>query len=824
MLFRNDKRDNRDTSHEAVPLLPLRELIVFPHEVYPIFVGRQKSIKALEAAETSKKPILLAAQKDARVSDPGPDDIYSVGTLGVVVQLLRLPDGTVKALLEGKKRARVVRYVSQDDYFQVEAEEIEEGCERTTEVEALMRSVNTTFDNYVRLNKKIPPEMVTSIAAVDDPAYLSDKLVGHLGIKLEDKQSLLECINPAERLERILGYMRSELEILEVEKRIRSRVKKQMEKTQKEYYLNEQMRAIQKELGEKDEFKNEIQELEEKLRQKKMPAEAREKCEREIKKLKMMSPMSAEATVVRNYLDWFLALPWFEYTEDKLDIQEAERILEEDHYGLDKVKQRILEYLAVQTLVGQLKGPILCLVGPPGVGKTSLGKSVARATARKFVRVSLGGVRDEAEIRGHRRTYIGALPGKVIQSMRKAGSGNPVMLFDEVDKMSTDFRGDPSSALLEVLDPEQNCTFNDHYLDCDYDLSKVMFITTANTLERIPRPLQDRMEIIRIPGYTETEKLQIAKKYLIRKQREANGLKEENIEFSDKAVLSIIRHYTREAGVRNVEREIASICRKVAVEVVKTDRNAHVRISASSVGKYLGPPKFRYGIAETEPQVGVATGLAWTELGGELLGVEVTIVPGRGKLTITGQLGEVMQESAHAALSYVRSRSDQLGLAPDFYQKIDIHIHIPEGAIPKDGPSAGITLATALVSALCRVRVKNDLAMTGEITLRGRVLPIGGLKEKVLAAHRGGIKSVLLPKENEKDIEEIPAQILKGITLIKVAHMDDVLKQALVLDDPESFFKPQKSEHAPLFSSDDDKPIIVDDDDDAARVSRTNLS
>jgi ATP-dependent Lon protease len=823
MLFRNDKKDNRDTSHEAVPLLPLRELIVFPHEVYPIFVGRQKSIKALEAAETSKRPILLAAQKDARVSEPGPDDIYSVGTLGIVVQLLRLPDGTVKALLEGKKRARIVRYVSQDDFFQVEAEEIEEVCERTTEVEALMRSVNTTFDNYVRLNKKIPPEMVTSIAAVDDPAYLADKLVGHLGIKLEDKQSLLECTNPAERLERILGYMRSELEILEVEKRIRSRVKKQMEKTQKEYYLNEQMRAIQKELGEKDEFKNEIQELEDKLRQKKMPAEAREKCEREIKKLKMMSPMSAEATVVRNYLDWFLALPWFEYTEDKLDIQEAERILEEDHYGLDKVKQRILEYLAVQTLVGQLKGPILCLVGPPGVGKTSLGKSVARATGRKFVRVSLGGVRDEAEIRGHRRTYIGALPGKVIQSMRKAGSGNPVMLFDEVDKMSTDFRGDPSSALLEVLDPEQNCTFNDHYLDCDYDLSKVMFITTANTLDRIPRPLQDRMEIIRIPGYTETEKLQIAKKYLIRKQREANGLKEENIEFSDKAVLSIIRHYTREAGVRNVEREIASICRKVAVEVVKTDRNAHVRISASNLGKYLGPPKFRYGIAETEPQIGVATGLAWTELGGELLGVEVTIVPGRGKLTITGQLGEVMQESAHAALSYVRSRSEQLGLAQDFYQKIDIHIHIPEGAIPKDGPSAGITLATALVSALCRVRVKNDLAMTGEITLRGRVLPIGGLKEKVLAAHRGGIKTVLMPKENEKDVEEIPSQILKGLTMVKVEHMDEVLKRALVLDDPEAFLKPRKSDDVPLFANDDDKPII-DDEEDTATISRTNLS
>src|SRR5215469_14545916 len=696
MLFRSDKEGHRDSSNETVPLLPLRELIVFPHEVYAIFVGRQKSIKALEAAEAAKKPILLAAQKDARVAEPGPDDIYTIGTLGVVVQLLRLPDGTVKALLEGKKRARVVRYVGQDDYFQVEAEEIEETCERTTEVEALMRSVNTTFDNYVRLNKKIPPEMVTSIAAVDDPAYLSDKLVGHLGIKLEDKQSLLECTNPAERLERILGYIRSELEILEVEQRIRTRVRQQVEKAQKEHYLNQQKRAIEEELGEQDEAKNEIQELEDTLRRKKMPAEAREKCEREIKKLKMMSPISPELTVVRNYLDWLLALPWFEYTEDQLDLKEAERILEEDHYGLAKVKQRILEYLAVQTLAGQLQGPILCLVGPAGVGKTSLGKSVARATGRKFARVSLGGVRDEAEIRGHRRTYIGALPGKVIQCMRRAGSGNPVMLFDEVDKMSTDFHGDPAAALLEVLDPEHNCTFNDHYLDCDYDLSKVMFITTANTLERIPRPLQDRMEIIRLPGYTETEKLQIAKKYLLKKQREANGLKEENIEFSDGAILGIIRHYTREAGVRNLEREIASICRKAAVEVVKTDRNAYVKISSSSLSKFLGAPKFRYGTAETEPQIGVATGLAWTELGGELLGVEVTIVPGRGKLTITGQLGEVMQESAHAALSYVRSRSEQLGLQSDFYQKIDLHIHIPEGAIPKDGPSAGITLATAL--------------------------------------------------------------------------------------------------------------------------------
>ena len=619
MLFRNDKKDNRDATSNVVPLFPLRELIVFPHEVYPIFVGRQKSIKALEAAEAKKTPILLVTQKDPKVAEPAPGDLYTVGTLGVVVQLLRLPDGTVKALVEGKKRARVLRYVADEEYFQVEAEEIEEVNDRSTEVEALMRSVVSTFDNYARLNKKIPPEMVTSIAAVDDPAFLADKLVGHLGIKLEDKQALLESTNPAERLEKILGYMRSELEILEVEKRIRSRVKKQMEKTSKEYYLNEQMRAIQKELGEKDEFKNEIQELEEKLRQKKMPAEAREKCEREIKKLKMMSPMSAEATVVRNYLDWFLALPWFEYTEDKLDIKEAERVLEEDHYGLDKVKQRILEYLAVETLVGQMKGPILCLVGPPGVGKTSLGKSVARATGRKFVRVSLGGVRDEAEIRGHRRTYIGALPGKVIQSVRKAGSSNPVLLFDEVDKMSTDFRGDPSSALLEVLDPEQNCTFNDHYLDCDYDLSKVMFITTANTLDRIPRPLQDRMEVIRIPGYTETEKLNIAKKYLLKKQQEANGLRPENIEVSDGAIQGIIRHYTREAGVRNLERELASICRKVAVEVVKTDRNAHTKVSSSSLPKYLGVPKFRYGTAETVPQVGVATGLAWTELGGELL-------------------------------------------------------------------------------------------------------------------------------------------------------------------------------------------------------------
>ena len=562
-----------------------------------------------------------------------------------------------------------------------------------------------------------------------------------------------------------------------------------MERSQKEYYLNEQMRAIQKELGEKDEFKNEIQEIEEKLKQKKLSAEAKDKVEKELKKLKMMSPMSAEATVVRNYIDWIISLPWNEFTDDKLDINEAERVLEEDHYGLEKVKERILEYLAVQSLVGKIKGPILCLVGPPGVGKTSLGRSIARSTGRKFIRVSLGGVRDEAEVRGHRRTYIGALPGKIIQSMKKAGSNNPVFLMDEIDKMSTDFRGDPSSALLEVLDPEQNTTFNDHYLDLDYDLSKVMFITTANTLDRIPRPLQDRMEIIRIAGYTELEKLSIAKKYLLEKQKEANGLTPENLVFTDNAILGVIRHYTKEAGVRNLEREIASICRKVAVEVVRKDRNARIQVGSKSLHKYLGPIKFRYGRAETEVKIGVTTGLAWTELGGELLATEVTIMPGKGQLIITGKLGDVMQESAQAAMSYVRSRAAELGLERDFYQKLDVHIHVPEGAIPKDGPSAGITMATCLVSALMKIPVHNDLAMTGEITLRGSVLPIGGLKEKILAAHRAGIKKVLIPAENEKDIEEIPATVLKTVELELVSHMDQVLKKALILDHPDDLFR-----------------------------------
>jgi len=678
MLFRNDK-DKKDPGGDdqrgglRAPLLPLRDIIVFPHMVVPLFVGRQKSIRALEEAMNKQKFILLAAQKDAKTNEPSEADIYNVGTLGTVVQLLRLPDGTVKVLVEGKKRARIARFVPNQEFFLVDVEEIEETCEGTTEVEALIRGVNSTFENYVKLNKKIPPEMIMSVASITDPARLADTIVAHLGIKLEDKESLLETFDPAARLEKVLGYMRSEIEILEVEKRIRTRVKKQMEKTQKEYYLNEQMRAIQKELGEKDEFKNEIQELEEKIKSRRMTAEAQEKAEKELKKLKMMSPMSAEATVVRNYIDWLISLPWGEYTDDKLDIGEAEKILEEDHYGLEKVKQRILEYLAVQSLVGEIKGPVLCLVGPPGVGKTSLGKSIARSTGRKFVRVSLGGVRDEAEVRGHRRTYIGALPGKIIQSMKKAGSNNPVFLLDEVDKMSTDFRGDPSSALLEVLDPEQNTTFNDHYLDVDYDLSKVMFITTANNLERIPRPLQDRMEIIRIAGYTELEKLNIAKKYLVPKVREQNGLKESNIEFSDNAVLGLIRHYTKEAGVRSLERELASLCRKVVVEVVKGNRDAHILINSKSLSKYLGPEKFRYGRAEQEVKIGVTTGLAWTDLGGELLNIEVAVVPGKGKLTVTGRLGEVMQESAQAAMSYVRSRADDLGLERDFYQDRPAH-------------------------------------------------------------------------------------------------------------------------------------------------------
>ena len=772
-----------------IPLLALRELVVFPQQVVPLFVGREKSVKAIEESQREGKYIMLAAQKDARTSNPGQKDIYTFGTLGEVVQLIRLADGPIKVLVEGKSRARIKKYVREDEFMLVDVEEIVPPGDVSTELKALMRSATQTFSEYVKLGKKLNPEMIMQVSAIEDPSRLADAIVVQLNLKLEDKQDILETVPPQERIEKILGHMKSEIEILQVEKRIRNRVKKQMEKTQKEYYLNEQMRAIQKELGEKDDFRNEIQELEDKLKAKDMPDEAREKTDKEIRKLKMMSPMSAEATVVRNYIDWMLALPWNECSKDEIDLEKAREVLEEDHYGLDKVKERILEYLAVQKLVGKLKGPILCLVGPPGVGKTSLGRSIARATGRKFVRVALGGVRDEAEIRGHRRTYIGALPGKIIQSLKKAGTSNPVFLLDEIDKMSTDFRGDPSSALLEVLDPEQNTTFNDHYLDADYDLSKVMFITTANTLHTIPQPLMDRMELIRISGYTELEKLAISKKYLYKKQLEENGITEANAEIADSAFIEVIRRYTRESGVRSLERNIASLARKAAVEVVDKGKEHLVKIDSSNVTKFLGQPKFRFGVSEDESQVGFTTGLAWTENGGELLVIETTVLPGKGRLQITGKLGDVMQESARAALSYVRSRAEILGLPRYFYEKVDIHVHVPEGAIPKDGPSAGITMATSMVSALTGIPVDKNVAMTGEITLRGNVLPIGGLKEKTLAAHRGGIKRILLPKENENDIEEIPEQIRGDLELIPVSHVDEVLKEALVCGTPKEFEK-----------------------------------
>jgi ATP-dependent Lon protease len=773
----------------SVPLLPLRDIVIFPYMVVPLFIGRERSIAALEYAMGQNSYILLCTQKDAKKDEPGEQDIYRFGTLGNILQLLRLPDGTVKALIEGKRRAEIRHYLNNPSFFLVEIEEIMEPQEYSTEAEALMRTNISSFEQYIKLNKKIPQEVFQAISSINNPGKLADNIASHLAVKIEDKQPILEIIHPVKRLEKVLYVMQREIEVLQIEGRIKNRVKKQMEKTQKEYYLNEQMRAIQKEMGEKDDFRSEIQELERRIKKKRLSAEANAKVRHELKKLKLMSPMSAEATVVRNYIDWILSLPWYDKTKDKLDIVEAERILEEDHYGLEKPKERILEYLAVQSLVKKMKGPILCLVGPPGVGKTSLAKSVARALGRNFVRLSLGGVRDEAEIRGHRRTYIGALPGKIIQSLRKAKTNNPVFCLDEVDKMSTDFRGDPSAALLEVLDPEQNYAFNDHYLDMDYDLSEVMFITTANNLYSIPLPLQDRMEIIRIPGYTEVEKLHIAQQFLIRKQREANGLSPENIEFSENAILTIIRQYTREAGVRNLEREIAAICRKVAREVAKEGPEHKVRVTSQTVPKYLGVPKYRFGRSEEKDEVGLATGLAWTEFGGELLLTEVVILPGRGKLIITGKLGEVMQESAQAAMSYVRSRAAELGLPLDFYRRVDIHIHIPEGAIPKDGPSAGITLATTIVSSLLKIPVRRDVAMTGEITLRGRVLPIGGLKEKIIAAHRGQIKTVLIPKDNEKDLKDIPARILKAVEVVPVEHMDEVLLRALVLEEPEQLFK-----------------------------------
>ena len=751
-----------------IPLIPLRDIIIFPYMVVPLFVGREKSIKALENAMAADKSILLAAQKKAKTEEPGPDDIYDIGTLGTILQLLRLPDGTVKVLVEGKRRAKINEFISEDECFMVSVEEVDEIIDEAVETEALVRSAVKSFETYVKFNKRVPPEMIMSVSSIEDPGRLADTISAHLTIKVEDKQALLALASPAKRLERLYSIMESEIEILEVEQKIRQRVKRQMEKTQKEYYLSEQMKAIQKELGEKDDFKSELQEFEDKLKTKKMSKEATKKAKQEIKKLRLMSPMSAEATVSRNFIDWLLSLPWDAVTDEKKDITEAEKVLDEDHYGLKAVKERIIEYLAVRGLVEEMKGPILCLVGPPGVGKTSLAKSIARATGRNFVRLSLGGVKDEAEIRGHRRTYIGSMPGKIIQSLKKAGSNNPVFLLDEVDKMSHDFRGDPASALLEVLDPEQNHTFNDHYLDCDYDLSNIMFITTANSIQGIPYPLLDRMELIRIPGYTELEKLHIVERFLLPKQLKMHGLTDANLELGKPALMMLIRRYTKEAGVRNLERQVAAICRKSAKEILKKGREAKVTVTMKSLPKYLGVPQYRYGTVEANNEIGVATGLAWTEVGGELLAIEVALVPGRGKLIITGKLGEVMQESAQAAMTYIRSRATELGLEKDFYQKFDIHIHVPEGAIPKDGPSAGITMGTAIASALTKIAVRKGVAMTGEITLRGKVLPIGGLKEKLLAAHRAGIPTVLVPKENEKDLKEIPAQILKKVKTVLV--------------------------------------------------------
>jgi ATP-dependent Lon protease len=791
-MFFNKENDGKGAPggrRRTVPLLPLRDIIVFPHMVSQLFVGRERSINALDAAMARDKDIFLAAQKNAKTNEPTPDDIFGVGTLGTVMQLLRLPDGTVKVLVEGKRRACIKRFAQTDEFFVVEVEEIPDASQGGVEVEALMRSVQAAFEMYVKLNKKVQPEVLMSVQTIDDPARLSDTIVANLPtIKLADRQQLLEMEDASKRLERLHELMQAEIEILQVEKKIRSRVKKQMEKTQKEYYLNEQMQAIQKELGggERDEFKNEIQEIEETLKTKRMSKEGSAKVKKELKKLKMMHPTSAEATVVRNYIDWIIGLPWYKKSEETYDLKKAEEILEEDHYGLKKIKERILEYLAVQALTKKLKGPVLCFVGPPGVGKTSLAKSIARATGRKFVRLSLGGVRDEAEIRGHRRTYIGAMPGKLIQSVRKVATNNPVFLLDEVDKMSTDFRGDPAAALLEVLDPEQNHSFNDHYLDLDYDLSDVMFITTANTLGGIPIPLQDRMEIIQLSGYTEFEKLNIAVKYLVPRQRKECGLHEVPFTVTENALRTIIHHYTKEAGVRSLEREIASISRKVARQVVN-DGKKPIEIVAKDIPRYLGVPKFRVGKKEEHDEIGLTNGLSVTSNGGgELLACEVAVVPGKGKLVITGLLEKGMEESAQAAMSYVRSRAEALGLEGDFYQKVDVHVHFPE-FVRKDGPSAGVTMATSLASALIKVPVKRDLAMTGEITLRGRVMPIGGVKEKLLAAHRSGITTVIIPKENRKDLREVPRRVLKSTRVVLVEHMDDVLREALCLAAPAAF-------------------------------------
>ncbi len=785
------------TAGNRYPLLPLRDIVVFPHMIVPLFVGREKSIHALEEVMRADNQILLATQKDPSHDDPKPDAIFGIGTLATVLQLLKLPDGTVKVLVEGANRARITRFTDNDAYFEAEAEVIADAIGSEVEVEALARSVITEFDNYVKLNKKISPEVIGAVTQIEDHSKLADTVASHLAIKIADKQAILELGTVSERLERVLEMMESEMSVLQVERRIRSRVKRQMEKTQREYYLNEQMKAIQKELGESEEGTDELAELERRIEKTRLSKEAREKATAELKKLRQMSPMSAEATVVRNYLDWLLGIPWNKRSRVKKDLNFAQEVLDADHFGLEKVKDRIVEYLAVQSRSNKLKGPILCLVGPPGVGKTSLGKSIARATGREFVRMSLGGVRDEAEIRGHRRTYIGSMPGKVIQSMRKAKRSNPLFLLDEVDKMGMDFRGDPSSALLEVLDPEQNSTFNDHYLEVDYDLSDVMFVTTANTLN-IPPPLMDRMEIIRIAGYTEDEKVEIARRHLMPKTLREHGLSAEEFQLAGDALRTIIRRYTREAGVRNLEREMATIARKVVKNLLLSKKKS-VRVTARNLEDYLGVPRFRYGEVEGEDQVGVVTGLAWTEVGGELLTIEGVMMPGKGRMTVTGNLRDVMKESISAAASYVRSRAITFGIEPPMFEKKDIHVHVPEGATPKDGPSAGVAMATAIVSVMTGIPVRRDVAMTGEITLRGRVLPIGGLKEKLLAALRGGIRTVLIPEENVKDISELPDSLKKGLNLVPVARMDDVVKKALlrtpepiVWDEPEATEKEAK--------------------------------
>jgi len=769
-----------DQATNAIPVLPLRDVVVYPHMVIPLFVGREKSINALDTAMQEDKKILLVAQKNAEVDDPAVEDIHEIGTLSTILQLLKLPDGTVKVLVEGAERVRITGYENTDAFFTANIVPMEpETQENEKELEVLTRSLLAIFDQYVKLNKKVPPEILTSLSGIDEAGRLADTIAAHMSLKLDEKQKILEIESARIRIERLMVLIEGEIDIMQIEKRIRGRVKQQMEKSQREYYLNEQMKAIQKELGDMEDTPNELEDLEQKISKAGMSKEAKEKATSELNKLKMMSPMSAEATVVRNYIDWLVSVPWKKRSKIRNDLALAESVLEEDHYGLDKVKERILEYLAVQQRVKKLKGPILCLVGPPGVGKTSLGRSIARATGRDFTRMSLGGVRDEAEIRGHRRTYIGSLPGKIIQNLAKLSVRNPLFLLDELDKMSMDFRGDPSSALLEVLDPEQNHAFSDHYLEVDFDLSDVMFVATANTMN-IPAPLLDRMEVIRIPGYTEDEKINIAMRYLLPKQIENNGLKLKELNISQNAIRDIVRYYTREAGVRNLEREISKICRKVVKEMVLHQKGKQITVTPRNLEKYLGVKRFRYGRAEEYDQVGQVTGLAWTEVGGELLTIESAIVPGKGKMIHTGQLGDVMQESILAATTVVRSRADLLGIDPDFYQKYDIHIHVPEGATPKDGPSAGVGMCTALVSALTDIPVRADVAMTGEITLRGEVLPIGGLKEKLLAAHRGGISIVLIPEENRKDLADMPRNVKDKLDIRPVRWIDEVLQVALL--------------------------------------------